>query len=151
MNKFDNKGGVFITLGLCLISVILALVILFLPKDIESSKDYSVPSYINTDSAQYLEGVDYEIDRSSVSSDYNKVNSKEDKKFKDSNNKGISNSSNIDSSPTYSNHINGDRCAKCKGNRIYHQVWINDNTGDIEEYDEVYYCKDCDRLVDVIH
>ena len=149
MNKFDNKEGVFTTLGLCLISVILALVILFLPKDTESSKDYSVPSYINTDSAQYLEGVDYEIDRSS--SHDNKVNSKEDKKFVGSSNKVSSNSSNIDSSPTYSNHINGDKCAKCKGNRIYHQVWINDNTGDIEEYDEVYYCKDCDRLVDVIH
>ena len=102
MNKFDNKRGVFIILVLCLISV--TLVVLF--SNIESPKDYSVPSYINTDSTQYLEGVDYEIDRSSVSSDYNKVNSKEVKKFME-----MSNSSNIDSSPTYSNHINGDKCA----------------------------------------
>lgn len=123
MNKFDNKRGVFTTLGMCLISV--TLVILF--SNTESSKDYSVPSYINTDSAQYLEGVDYEIDRSSS---HDIVNSKEDKKIignsnEVSSNKISSNSSNIDSS--HSNHINGDRCAKCKGNRIYHQVWINDN------------------------
>ena len=138
MNKFDNKGGVFTTLGLCLISV--TLVILF--SNTESSNDYSVPSYINTDSAQYLEGIDYEIDRSSS---HDIVNSKEDKIS--NSNEVISNSSNINSS-----HSNlSDRCAKCKGNRIYHQVWINDNTGDIEEYDEVYYCKDYDRLVDVIH
>ena len=125
MNKFDNKRGVFTTLGLCLISVILALVILFLPKDIEASKDYSVPSYINTDSVQYLEGIDYEIDRSSS---HDIVNSKEDKKFVGNSNskdisKDISNSSNINSS-----HSNlSDKCAKCKGNRIYYQVWINDN------------------------
>ena len=140
MNKFDNKRGVFIILGMCLISV--TLVILF--SNIEPSKDYSVPSYINTDSAQYFEGIDYEIDRSSS---HDIVNSKEDKKIIGNSNEVISNSSNINSSHSSLS----DKCAKCKGNRVYHQVWINDNTGDIEKYDEVYYCKDCDRLVDVIH